>query len=412
MAKDFTVMAESIIDGKPHPQSLSIGALLTALVALGQISTSTYTPSLPFIAGALNASPGQVNLTLSMFFAGFAFSQLVYGPLSDRYGRRPVLIAGLVLYLVASLVCVFSGTIEALIIGRFAQGAGACAGPVLGRAIVRDIHGPARAAKVFAYIGVAFAVSPALTPIIGGYLQVWYGWRANFFFFTAVAVVVLAATWLLLRETNRHPDPGATNIGNVMRSYRMLLKSPSYMGYMLSVALIFSGLMAYTVEAPFLFINGLGLAANDFGLLSIVNNVGFVIGTLAAGHLTSRLGVRRMVLIGIVISLVGAVMMAVAALAGYMNIVVIIGPMVVFLAGMGLVMPNAMAGALAPFPGAAGAASALLGFFQMITASLASAFVGWLPKATQLPMALSMLVMAGVALFMFVALTDRRPVVA
>ncbi len=411
MAEGFIVMDRTLAGNKPHPESVAVGALLTALVALGQISISTYIPSLPFLPDALNASPGQVNLTLGMFLAGFAVAQLVFGPLSDRYGRRPVLIAGLLLYFAASLFCAFSGTIGMLITGRFIQGVGACAGPVLGRAIVRDIYGPARAARVFAYIGIAFAISPALTPIIGGYLQVWYGWRANFFFFTAIAAVVLLAAWLLLRETNKHPSMDATNIGGIIRAYRTLLKNPLYIGYALSVAMIFSGLMAYTAAAPFLFIDGLGLSANDFGLISMVNVVGFVAGTVAAGHFTLRLGVRRMVLIGIVVSLSGASMMTVAALIGYMNIAVIIGPVMVFLAGMGVVIPNAMAGALAPFPGKAGAASALLGFFQMITASLISSLVGWMSKTTQLPMALVILVMSVVALFMFVALTGRQSAV-
>ncbi len=388
---------------KPDPKSLTVGALLTGLVALGQISTSTYIPSLPFLVEALDTDAGRVNLTLSLFLAGFAISQLIYGPLSDRYGRRPILIGGLVLYLAASLYCAYAGTIEELIMGRIAQGVGACSGAVLGRAIVRDVYGPDRAAKALAYIGVAFALSPAVTPIIGGYLQVWFGWRANFFFFTAVAVVVLALTWIMLDETNEDPDPGAINVAAMVRTYAMLLGSPVYVGYMLSLSLIFAGLMAYTAAAPFLFIDVLGMSADGFGLLSVINVLGFLAGTLAAGRLTLRLGTQRMAFQGILISLAGAAAMAAAAVAGHISIAAIIAPMTVFLAGMGIVMPNAMAGAMAPFPRNAGAASALMGFFQMLVAALASALAGWMPKSTQLPMALLMLVMAALALVGFMA---------
>ncbi|MEE8393576.1 MAG: multidrug effflux MFS transporter [Rhodospirillales bacterium] len=388
---------------KPDPKSLTVGALLTGLVALGQISTSTYIPSLPFLVEALDTDAGRVNLTLSLFLAGFAISQLIYGPLSDRYGRRPILIGGLVLYLAASLYCAYAGTIEELIMGRIAQGVGACSGAVLGRAIVRDVYGPDRAAKALAYIGVAFALSPAVTPIIGGYLQVWFGWRANFFFFTAVAVVVLALTWIMLDETNEDPDPGAINVAAMVRTYAMLLGSPVYVGYMLSLSLIFAGLMAYTAAAPFLFIDVLGMSADGFGLLSVINVLGFLAGTLAAGRLTLRLGTQRMAFQGILISLAGAAAMAAVAVAGHMSIAAIIAPMTVFLAGMGIVMPNAMAGAMAPFPRNAGAASALMGFFQMLVAALASALAGWMPKSTQLPMALLMFIMAGLALVGFMA---------
>ena len=173
---------------KPHPESLSVGALLTALVALGQISTSIYIPSLPFLVDALDTTAEDVNLTLSVFLFGFAICQLVYGPLSDRFGRRPVLVAGVGLYVAASFACVFATSIETLIAGRFVQGMTACSGPVLGRAIVRDIYGPTRSAKVMAYIGVALAISPAVAPIIGGYLQVWFGWRANFVLLGVVGV--------------------------------------------------------------------------------------------------------------------------------------------------------------------------------------------------------------------------------
>jgi len=264
----------------PHPKSLAVGALLTVLVALGQISNSVYIPSMPALVLAFDTDMARVNLTFTVFLAGFAVSQIVYGPLSDRFGRRRVLLGGLVLYFVASVGCAVSSTIEALIAARFAQAVGACAGPVMAYAIVRDVYERERAARVLAYIGVAFAISPAIMPIIGGYLQAWFGWRANFLFLSAVAGSVLLAVWLMLGETIAQPDPRATRPGQIARTFVMLLRSREFLGYMLSVAFIFAGLMAYTASSAFLFIDTLGLSPERFGILAVFNVVGFLAGTL------------------------------------------------------------------------------------------------------------------------------------
>ena len=393
---------------KPHPQSLAIGALLTVLVALGQISTSIYIPSMPSLVAALDTDMERVNLTLTVFLVGFAISQVVYGPLSDRFGRRPVLLAALVLYLAASLACAFSPTIEVLIAARFAQAVGACAGPVMARAIVRDVYERERAARVLAYIGIAFAVSPAITPIIGGYLQAWFGWRANFLFLSGVAGAVLLAVWWALGETVARPDPKATRPGQIARTSVMLLRSRDFLGHMLSTAFVFAGLMAYTAAAPFLFIDTLGLSPERFGVLAVFNVIGFLAGTLAAGRWTIRVGIEPMVMIGNLLALAGGGAMAAIALAGHLGVVAIIGPMMVFLAGMGLVMPNAMAGAMGPFPRVAGTASALLGFYQMAIAAVASLAVGWLSQKSQLPLALVITGTAAVATTAFTALVWRR----
>ncbi len=392
---------------KPDPSSLAIGALLTVLVALGQISTSIYIPSLPSLVEAFDTVPGQVNLTLSVFLAGFAVAQLIYGPLSDRYGRRPVLLAGIALYFAASAACAFAGSIEALIAGRFAQALGACAGPVLGRAIIRDVYGSDRSARVMAYIGVAFAVSPALTPILGGYLQVWFGWQASFIFLALLAASVFGAVWAFLEETNP-PNPEASRISSPGRTYAVFFSSPVFIGYAGAVAFVFAGMMAYTALAPFVFIEGFGLTPDAFGLLFVFIVLGFLAGTLTAGRLTLRLGVERMVLAGIVLALAGGGAMVALALAGLNGTAAVIAPMAVFLAGMGIVLPNGMAGAMAPFPKAAGAASALMGFTQMAVAAGASLIAGRLPHQTQLPMAILIFCLSLLALALFVPLVWRN----
>ena len=392
----------------PHPKSLAVGALLTVLVALGQISNSVYIPSMPALVLAFDTDMARVNLTFTVFLAGFAVSQIVYGPLSDRFGRRRVLLGGLVLYFLASVACAVSSTIETLIAARFAQAVGACAGPVMAYAIVRDVYERERAARVLAYIGVAFAISPAIMPIIGGYLQAWFGWRANFLFLSAVAGSVLLAVWWMLGETVAQPDPRATRPSQIARTFVMLLRSREFLGHMLSVAFIFAGLMAYTASAAFLFINTLGLSPERFGVLAVFNVVGFLTGTLAAGRWTLRFGIEPLVMAGTLLALTGGVAMAVIALTGHLGVAAIIGPMMLYLAGMGLVMPNAIAGAMGPFPQVAGTASALLGFCQMATAAAASLVVGWMSQRSQLPLALVVTASAAIAAAAFTALVWRR----
>jgi len=393
---------------KPHPESLAVGALLTALVALGQISTSIYIPSLPFLVDALDTTTADVNLTLSMFLYGFAVCQLVYGPLSDRFGRRPVLVAGVGLYVAASVACVFATTIETLIIGRLVQGLTACSGPVLGRAIIRDIYGPTRSAKVLATIGLALAISPAVAPIIGGYLQLWFGWRANFVFLGVVGISILAAVTALLAETNPYRDPRALDARRLFGAARSLVTDRRYWGYTLAVGFVFAGLMAFTAGSPFVFIKGLGLSPERFGMLSVFNVLGFVAGSLAAMRLTQRLGIDRLLLAGVGLSLAGGGVMAVIAATGHVGVVGVIAPMMVFAIGLGIVLPNGIAGALAPFPKIAGTASALLGFVQMVVAGSVSVAVGRFALASPLPMALAIAFTSAAAFAAFTMLVWRN----
>jgi DHA1 family bicyclomycin/chloramphenicol resistance-like MFS transporter len=396
--------------GKPDPRSLSVGALLTALVALGQISTSIYIPSMPSLVGALAASPPAVNLTFSLFLLGFALSQIIFGPLSDRYGRRPVLFAGIGLYLLATVLCALATTIEALIVGRFLQGMAAASGPVLGRAMVRDIYGPEETARAMAYIGAALAISPALAPIFGGYLQVCCGWRAAFVVLGAVGVLILVLAFRVLGETNTAPDPRALEVRAIARAFGTLLRDRRYCGYTLAVSFVFAGLMVYTGIGPFVFIDFLGLSPEHYGMLALVTVTGFLIGSLIAGRMTARFGLDRLLVAGAVICLVGGGGMAALAVVGsrdvFAGVLVLVLPMTVFTLGMGLVLANGMAGAMAPFPRIAGAASALMGFVQMVVAGAVVVLVGLLPQTSARPMAFGI---AATGLCTLLALTTLRP---
>lgn len=372
---------------KSQSEGPTLVVLLTVLVALGPISTDLYLPSLPAIARALEAGSGATQLTLSVFMAGFAVSQLAYGPLSDRFGRRPVLLGGLGIYLVATVACLLAPSIEALIAARFLQAVGACAGPVLGRAIVRDVFGQARAAQVMSYIAFAMAIAPALGPILGGYLQVAFGWRATFAALIAFALVVLAGVLHRLPETNARRDPTATQPLRLLANYRALAADPLYRGYVVTLVLVFCGIFSFISGSSFVLIEAVGLSPDQFGLSFAAIVAGYMAGTFASGRLTRRLGVDRMIELGLAAALAGSLPMAGLGLAGHASALTIVLPMAVFMAGAGMVLPNAMAGAVGPYPQMAGSASALLGFLQMGTAALVGAAVGHLHDGTPRVMA-------------------------
>jgi DHA1 family bicyclomycin/chloramphenicol resistance-like MFS transporter len=359
---------------------------------------------MPSIVVELATTPDRVNLTLSGFLLGFALCQMIFGPISDRFGRRPVMLAGLGFYLAASLLCTFAPSIGVLIAGRVLQGMAACAGPVLGRAIVRDIYGPSRTAAAMAYIGAALAVSPAVAPIIGGYLQVWFGWRASFVFLTVVGALIFVATWLLLAETNPRDLRSESSAPGLLSACATLLRDRCYLGYTLVVAFVFAGLMAFSAGGPFVFIELLGLSPEHYGMLSIFTVAAYLAGSLAAGRLDGRLALQRLVLLGIAGALLGGCVMAGLAAFAPLSVVGIVAPMAIFTAGLGVALPAGIAGAMAPFPRIAGAASALLGFIQMLVAAAASLAVGVLPHGSALPMAVVIAAGAAAAMLSFTTL--------
>lgn len=369
--------------------TFGLALLLTTLVALGPLSTDLYLPALPALTQDFATSVAKVQLTLSVFLAGFAVAQIAYGPLSDRYGRRPVLLAGLVIYLVASIACMFAPSIEALIAARFVQALGACAGPVLGRAIVRDVYGPQQAARVLAYISGAMALAPMLGPVLGGWLTVLFGWRANFAALAVFSVLQCAATAALLGESNAHLDPQATRLSRMADNFGSLLRTRLYRGYLLCFSFSYAGLFSFISGSSFVLIDLYGLSPQWYGASFGFVVAGYVSGTLISGRLTLRLGTRRMVLMGAVVAMGAGWCMLGLAWAAVVSVWAILLPMFGYMVATGMVMPNAIGGALAPYPKMAGAASALLGFVQMSLAALVGIAVGHSYDRSVMPMVLA-----------------------
>ena len=375
-------------DRPPASPSFGLAALLTTLVALGPLSTDLYLPSLPTLVEVFATDAAWVQLTLSVFLAGFAVAQLAYGALSDRYGRRPVMLGGLALYLLASIACLFATSIEMLIGARFLQAVGACAGPVLGRAIVRDVWGPADAVRVLAYVSGAMAVAPLVGPTLGGFLTVLFGWQANFAVLVLFSALQVSAVWLWLGESNTHPDPAATRPGRILGNFGILLADRNYVGYLLCLAFSYSALFAFISGSAFVLIGRFGLRPEVYGLCFGLVVAGYIAGTMISGRLVSRYGGDRLLLVGGWVGALAGLAMWGLDLAGVRTLTAILAPMVGATVAVGMVMPNAVGRALAPYPRMAGAASALMGFAQMGIAATVGVLVGHGVEsaATVLPM--------------------------
>lgn len=394
------------------PEAIGTSAILIGAVALGPISTDLYLPSVPAIGRDLGADVAATQLTLSVFLAAFALAQIPVGPLSDRFGRRPILLAGLAVYVMASFACALAPTIETLIAARAVQAIGACAGVVLGRAIVRDIYGRDRAARMLAYIGTAMALAPMIGPILGGIVESRFGWRWNFAILLSFGMATLALTWMGLLETNAQPDRAALDPRRMAVNFQALLGDRAYLGFALTVAFSYAGLFSFISGSSFVLIDGLGVSSERFGFFFAAIVVGYMTGTQIAGRLTLRLGIERMIWIGGAASLAGG--LAMVALArqigpGHWAPFAVVAPMVCYMIGTGIVMPNAQAGGLGPFPRMAGAASALMGFLQMAIAATFGIAFGQLHDGSAMPMAGLIAGAACCSLASFAILARSRP---
>ncbi len=378
---------------RSDPHSITVKVLLTALVAFGPISTDLYLASLPDMARAFSTDVAATQLTLSAFLVGFAVAMPVYGPLSDRFGRRPVILAGTAIYFAATVFCMLAPTMDALVAGRFLQALGACCGPVVGRAVVRDVFPREEAARVLSYMASAMALAPFAAPILGGWLHSLFGWRSNFAVLAVFGLALAGGIWRLLDETNRHPESDALSPATMALNYAALVGDRAVLGYGLTVALAFGGMFTFISGSSFVLIDVLGLPPSRFGLGFAVVIAGYILGAFLAGRLTARIGLDRMVGVGVLGCAASGALMAGLAWAGVQTFAAVLAPMSLFFLFSGLALPNATAGALGPHPRMAGAASALVGFVQMVCGAVA----GWLTAAFFDGSARSMATITGVA---------------
>ncbi len=373
------------------------------------MATDMYLPALPQIGSDFGAGTDQVQLTLSLYVVGFAIAQLICGPLADRFGRKPVMIGGMVLFAVASIGCALASSIESLQMFRFLQALGGSAGPVLGRAIVRDVYQPRDAAKILAMLGGMMALAPAIAPTFGGLIVAHMDWHWIFTVMAGYALIMIAIIAIGIPEPLSQNNRQPFRLGSLLRNYRKVSADMTFVGYTLTSAAIYGGIFAFLSGSAFVLIDVLGVAPEHFGLYTAVTAGGYLLGNMTSIRLTNQLHPDQVLLYGLIITVASGATMALLAYQQVYSPWAVILPQAVFMAGTGMVLPQTMAGALANHPTMAGSASALLGFTQMTSAAGAGALVGVLHDGTPLVMATLIAGFAALGLLGYLLMVQRYP---
>jgi DHA1 family bicyclomycin/chloramphenicol resistance-like MFS transporter len=374
-------------------------ALLAGIAALAPFSLQIFLPALPAIQASFAVTSGIVQLTLSLSILANAVANLAYGPLSDHFGRRPVLLVGLAAFIAGSLACALAPSIESLIVARIVQSAGGAAGMVLARAIVRDLYGRERSASIIAYLTMAMVVAPMLAPTVGAVLLDVASWRAIFIVVTGVGVALIWPIVVTLAETR---PPEARRMGGPLSGAGALLRSGTFLAYALQSTFGISIFFSFIAGAPYFMMDVLGRSATEYGLWFILVSAAFMAGNLVAGRFSARIGLDRMVLTGSILGVAGAGLAFALLLAGFWMPLALFGPIMAVGLGNGFAVPNAQAGAVSVEPLLAGTASGIAGFSQMFFAALVSQAVGMLQDGTPYPMAAFMAACAVLSLLGFV----------
>jgi DHA1 family bicyclomycin/chloramphenicol resistance-like MFS transporter len=389
------------------PGTFALTLLLSFLTALGPLSMDMYLPSLPEIARTLHAPILDVQLTISSYLFGFAVGQIFYGPISDRVGRKPVLLTALVLYGVASVGCALAQSIGGLIALRFVQALGGAGVIVLARAVVRDLYSGARASRELSLMGSITAFAPIIAPTIGGILQTAFGWRATFMLLVIFAGIAGTAATRLLPETLPRPSGAPFSFTKMLALYPSVLAHRGFLANLGILTTTFVGLFAWVSGAPIVMQGtSYGLTPLVFGVTFAMGAAGYMLGTFIAARIVMRLGIDRTMGIGCVILAAGGLIMAAVVAFHLANVIWFVGSMMIYLTGLGLALPAAMAGALTPFPDRAGTASSLMGFTQQSGAAIAAGAIGLYLGQSAWPVAGVVATMGCVALLIW-ALTRK-----
>jgi Bcr/CflA subfamily drug resistance transporter len=374
--------------------------LCILLITLGQF-IDIYLPSMPSMAVDLNTSVSiiQLSITLAMIAFGFVF---VYGPLSDYYGRRTVALLGISIFILGSIICILAPNIYVLLVGRVLQGGIgiACAGAVA-PAAVRDIFTGQKLVRAYAYVSMFLAITPFIAPVIGGYLQHYIGWRANFGFLLLYACIIFLLFLKWFPETNSYVKQVNIVPKIIVKNYLHVLTNRKFLGFILCLVLVFSGEIAYAIVAPFLLQTKLGITPVQNGWLILFTVSGFLTGSFLSSHFSSRTNIKKPISMGMACITIGSLVMLLFALMGYMSVILLVVPMLIYMLGAGLIYSNCIAGCMGLFPEKAGIASASVSGLQIAGAGLFNVIVSHLHVNNQLPLAgiLSILSLSTILVF-------------
>jgi len=379
--------------------SLRLTVLLGVLMALPALGTDLFLPALPVLAQALAADVAAAQLTLTTYFLGLAMGQLLWGPLSDRFGRKPVLLAGLFLLLASSLAAAAVDSVGAVTVARLVQGLATSSGAVIVRSIVRDLYAHEQAARLLASITIVFSIVPIAAPLGGALLVGSGGWQAVFWCLALAAALLIVATGAGLRET----APGerrSAHPADIARTFRTILAERRFVAPFLLILCAQIGILAWVSNSAFTLVSGLGVSVGAYSVMFAAVMLGQISGAWCSSRLVLRLGIVTLLRSGAALMLAGGLAAAALAWGGVAHWAAVVAPFFAFLLGSALTVPNATASALSPFPKAAGSASSLIGAIAFTAGALISAGLGAAFDGSARPMA-TVAAFAGVAAFLF-----------
>ncbi len=381
--------------------------LLAAVTAAGPVTMNLYVPALPAIQAHFGASLSEINATLSLALAAFAVGVLAFGPLSDRIGRRPVLMAGQLVFALGNLLCLLSPSLEVLLAGRVVQALGSSAGVVVARAVLADVYGRERMARMLAYLTMIMVIGPTTAPLVGGVLTEAFGWHSLFAALLGVSLLTLAFAWRLLPETRNPADRDAGT--SLLASAGQLLRQRKFVDFAAQASCIYALFLGFISVAPYVMAQ-MGHPASTYGAWYLAVAGGYFLGNWLTTRYAVKLGLERLIRIGVSIQLVSAAAGAGLVLAGWWTPAALFLPMGVLGFGQGLILPNITASAVALAPRTPGVASSLLGFGQQLVGAVSVQSLAMLPIDTPIPLYLFTLAIAAIAWVWL--MLERRPSVS
>lgn len=368
---------------EPAPSNRLLLGLLAAITAAGPIAMNIYLPALPRVQAYFGTSVAEVNLTVSLPLIAFAIGVFVYGPVSDRFGRRPVILGGQLVFALGNLLCLFAPSFGMLLAGRVVQALGTSAGLVVARAMLGDLYGREKMARMLAYLTMIIVIGPTVSPLIGGFVTEAFGWHALFGLLLATNFVILAVVWRFLPETRSDADrrQGASGLARMSLA---VIRQPTFLGLALQSGMIFSVFLAFISIVPYVMVS-LGHSSTEYGLWYLAVAIGYFLGNWVVTRFATRAGLRRLIEMGMAIQLVSAVGGAGLVVAGFWQPAALFLPMGVLSFGQGLALPNITASAVALAPRTPGAASSMLSFSQQLIGAIAVQGMAVFATSTPVP---------------------------
>lgn len=385
---------------KPHI------AILIFMSALSPVAMNIFIPSMPNLTASLNTNHSTAQLTLTFYLVAFAIAQLIHGPLSDKFGRRPILLVGVVVFTIASVGCAWAYNVEQLIFGRILQATGGCAGVVITRAIVRDLYERDKAASLLGYMTMVMALAPLMAPTIGGFIDQYSSWRMSFYVVGFMGLMAYLLAFKLLHETN-HQLVDNIEVKQIFSNYYQLLREKQYIGFVAGMAFSSSVFFSFVAGAPFLVTKILKLEPSVYGFYFVMVSVGYICGNFLSGKLTTHLGSYKMFMLSNIVISVGMAALLYVSYVGITQPVYLFASMALVACANGLAIPSAMASALSIRPEIAGTASGLAGFSQISLGAFATFVVGYFHDGTVLPMIISMVVGGVLSILCFLLLIKK-----